>query len=557
MLSKNSKILVIGAGRVGSHATRLLRHQGFDVVATTTQSETKTCLQFMGVEVISWTWEPGASWSVLQSVGCRQWLVTVPPRGAARAEAFHESLQEAAFDAGVELVLWTSSTSVYPMEGNMLNESHAVHQVSPHSGVDLLALEKIHRRGKVPFVALRLGGLVGPGSHPVRAMQRRGLGSESDGMVQWVHVEDAARACVHVLNWPTKDLPHALNVVAPTPVSRGSLLEACNPALDVPVKGGGKIRVVSSKRLMASGFVFEYPAMDAWVRNHPEPEHEGSWEGPHGTLRWTWTPAHVEGWPSKESKAGTVLMFHGYKGFRKWGNWGGMASRLARSGFHVIRVDFSHNGHVPPFDELCCDEKAWSQNHLHFEAEEVAWTMAHVQALSLGPVFVWGHSRGGAMALLGAQRVESNHLPVSGVIVWSAVSDLLARMPQGPLLDDWKASGRLEVLNARTGQRLHHPWSYYDEAIKRQASLNVLLAAGQLTCPLLVVHGDADEVVHWSEGQAIANKATKGQFHKVYGAGHTMGQTHPWLPGSKPGDGWEEALQATQNWLEMQSSCVP
>ncbi|MDA0728426.1 MAG: alpha/beta fold hydrolase [Bacteroidetes bacterium] len=554
MISKDLKILVIGAGRVGSQVARLLRFEGFEVVATTTQKETTLCLESMGIEVIPWTWEPGVSWSMITSVDCSRWLVTVPPRGADRAEAFHESLHREAVDAGVELLVWTSSTSVYPKEGVMLNESHAVHQASPHSGVDLLKLEKIHRSGKVPFVAMRLGGLVGPGSHPIRAMHRRGVGSESDGIVQWVHVEDAARACAHVINMSPDSIPEALNVVAPKPVTRGSLVEACNPAMEVPATGGGMVRVVSSQRLCDLGFDFAHPAIDQWVRQHPEPELEGAWDGPHGSLRWTWTPAHVEGWPSKETKAGTILMFHGYKGFRKWGNWGGMASCLARRGWHVIRVDFSHNGHVPPFDESCCDEEAWSQNHLHYEAEEVAYAVECVHGLSLGPVFVWGHSRGGAMALLGAQQAESNRLVVSGVMVWSAVSDLLARMPKGESLEQWESSDRWDVFNSRTGQRLHHPWSYYQEAMKRRSSLDVLLATRNLTCPILAVHGSADEVVHWSEGQAIAKNAHRGHFHKVMGAGHTMGQSHPWHAGSCPGEGWEDALNATQHWLQLQSS---
>ena len=71
--------------------------------------------------------------------------------------------------AGVSRLVWTSSTSVYdPEESGVVVEQDAQHRPSKHTGIDMLAIEQIHRNvsGDGQFVAIRLGGLFGEGAHP-------------------------------------------------------------------------------------------------------------------------------------------------------------------------------------------------------------------------------------------------------------------------------------------------------------------------------------------------------------------------------------------------------
>ena len=151
-------------------------------------------------------------------VEASRWIVTVPPRmGPEKSMAFHCALHEAAAVCGVKRLVWTSSTAVYdPTQSGTLVEADAGHHTSRHTGVDMLALEDVHRNGDVPFVAMRFGGLFGQGRHPVKALLKRGTVQGGDGHVQWVHEEDAAAACVFTA-LHEGPLPDALNVVAPSP----------------------------------------------------------------------------------------------------------------------------------------------------------------------------------------------------------------------------------------------------------------------------------------------------------------------------------------------------
>ena len=177
MKNPKEKVLVLGAGGVGAWVAKALAERGHDVFATTTNAQTVRALNCLGIHHVDWRWEPGASWARLQEIEASRWIVTVPPRiGPEKSMAFHLALQEATAACGVKRLVWTSSTAVYdPAQSGTLVETDAGHHTSRHTGVDMLALEDVHRKGDVPFVAMRFGGLFGQGRHPVKALLKRAV----------------------------------------------------------------------------------------------------------------------------------------------------------------------------------------------------------------------------------------------------------------------------------------------------------------------------------------------------------------------------------------------
>lgn len=544
MKNSGKKVLVLGAGGVGAWAARELAARGHEVVATTSNGQTARALSCLGVSHMEWHWEHGASWRDILALNASHWLVTVPPRmGPEWAIAFHNALQDAAEEGHVERLVWTSSTAVYEAsKTGTLVESDEGHHISRHSGVDMLQLEDIHRRGNVPFVAMRLGGLFGVKRHPVKALLRRGRIENGDGLVQWVHERDAAAACVLALLHPD-DQPVALNVVAPAVRTRRALIEATMTEERRPaIHSGGVSRQVSSNALGSLGFQWQFPDPLTWVMEQGAMVEAGTWEGPHGRLNWSKHPSHTS------DILGRLLMVHGYKGFREWGLWRGVAEHWAKEGWEVFRMDFSHNGHLEPFAEDCLDEVAWSQNRLHVEVDEVAFAL-HELANMDGPVMVMGHSRGGGIAALGGRMFQKDGGSLSGAALWAPVSDFFRRFPEGADLTAWEASNRLEVRNGRTGQTLIHPFAFYKDADGRRDELNILEAASELTCPVLVIHGSEDVAVPWPEGKALAKAARRGRFECIQGADHVFGMSHPWKDASQQPPHLQEALALQSSWL--------
>ena len=539
----------MGAGRVGAWVARMLKEDGWDVLATTRNDDTAHSLRILGVEVLPWTWEPGQSWKDLVAFQADVWCITVPPwRNVDRTNAFHLDLASQASKAGVSRLVWTSSTSVYdPEKSGVVVEQDAQYRPSKHTGIDMLAIEQIHRNasGDGQFVAIRLGGLFGEGAHPARPYMHAQTVEEADRVVPWVHLRDAALACV--LAAKTDDeLPEALNVVAPHGASRRDIVKhVFRDSKDRPVcKSGGVDRVISTQAIHELGMQWRVPDVMQWMQSQPGVVSVGSWEGPFGRLHWT---KHASQGPRRH---GVAIMVHGYKGFRNWGQWGAIAEAWAHEGWDVFRMDFSHNGHCPPFSEDCLDEGAWSDNRYHMEVEEVAYALGTCADSSVQKI-VMGHSRGGAMAVAGAQLFERRGGSLAGVVGWASVSDVFARFPSGDALEEWKATDRLEVVNGRTGQIMVHPFAFWQEAQDHKGLIHVEQCAQALQAPVLILHGDADMAVPWMEGKAISSWSRRGTFVLIEGADHVFGMSHAEMATHWPRH-LVQAWNAQREWIHTQ-----
>ena len=191
-----------------------------------------------------------------------------------------------------------------------------------------------------------------------------------------------------------------------------------------------------SSQAAGLGFKFRWPSPEIWVKQQAGINMHGMWQRPHGHLHWT------KHGPTFGPLKGRALMVHGYKGFVS-GATGRALQSAGPKRMGVIRMDFSHNGHVPPFLERCLDEEAWSSNRHHIERDEVAYALAQIDDGDR-PVMVMGHSRGwyhGHRCRLKRHMAAGGRL--DGVSLWAPVSDLVSRFPQGEELRAWEASDRL------------------------------------------------------------------------------------------------------------------
>jgi fermentation-respiration switch protein FrsA (DUF1100 family) len=86
------------------------------------------------------------------------------------------------------------------------------------------------------------------------------------------------------------------------------------------------------------------------------------------------------------------------------------------------------------------------------------------------------------------------------------------------------------VLNTRTGQVLPLYPDVLEDLDANRAVLDIQAAAGRLTIPWLLVHGEADTSVPASEADELARAASVTNPPRrltVAGAGHTFGAVHP------------------------------
>ena len=245
-------------------------------------------------------------------------------------------------------------------------------------------------------------------------------------------------------------------------------------------------------------------------------------------LAGTLGPIHVEVRAGgRATPRPAVIVLHGFKGFKDWGFFPPFADRLARAGMTAVTFDMSGSG-VDAAGEPAHPER-FGRNTYDAELRDTAAVVEALRRGELGTappstLGLVGHSRGGGIALLHAVNDDQVH----ALVTWAAISRV-DRWDEATRRR-WRADGSLEVVNARTGQRIPVGTALLDEAESGAERFDIEQAARRIDVPWLIVHGTNDESVPVAEGERLARLGGPEvtTWLPIEGAGHTFGAAHPW-----------------------------
>jgi dienelactone hydrolase len=247
----------------------------------------------------------------------------------------------------------------------------------------------------------------------------------------------------------------------------------------------------------------------------------------------------------RESSRPAVLVLHGFKGFKDWGMFPPLGERLAQAGFTAVTPNLSGSG-VDDAGEFSLPDR-FGRNTFSAELEDTGRIIDALMRGELGvpapsTLGLVGHSRGGGIAVL-QTAVDPR---VRALVTWSAISRV-ERWPADQR-SAWRAAGRTDVKNARTGQVLPLYTDVLDDIEQNAESLDIEAAAGRIAVPWLIIHGTEDESVGFSEAESLkaANSRKKTRLLPIERGGHTFGATHPWRSTTPQLD---TVFDATTQWL--------
>jgi dienelactone hydrolase len=252
--------------------------------------------------------------------------------------------------------------------------------------------------------------------------------------------------------------------------------------------------------------------------------------------------------PERRGKAPVVVVCHGFKGFAEWGFFPPLAALLADRGLAVVRFNTSGSG-MRLGEDRATDLEGFRGHTISGELGDLLAVLDGLHELAPGRldldrVALFGHSRGGALAVLAAAEPRWRDR-LRALVTWAAISTF-DRLSE-PEKQRWRETGEHVVVNLRTGQKLPMGLGLLEDLERNRERFDPLAAAAARKAPWLLVHGDADPTVPLREGEALAAAAAPPcLFERIPGGDHGFGAVHPF---AGPNPRLVAALEATQRWL--------
>lgn len=233
-----------------------------------------------------------------------------------------------------------------------------------------------------------------------------------------------------------------------------------------------------------------------------------------------------------------IFFCHGFKGFKDWGAYHQVGNAFAERGFVFVRFNFSHNGTSTDKPTEFVDLEAFGRNTFSLELDDLGAVIDAVtkyklptpaQEIDTENINVIGHSRGGGIAILKAAEDPR----VKKAATWAGVNEF-GKFWRQDEMDRIKRDGVVYVTNSRTNQMMPIYWDVYEDYFHNLERLHIPTKVKQLSKPLMVIHGTADETVAYTAAAEMKEWNDTIELVPVKNADHNFGAKHPWAENSLP-----------------------
>ncbi len=237
-------------------------------------------------------------------------------------------------------------------------------------------------------------------------------------------------------------------------------------------------------------------------------------------------------YPEIKEDAPILLFAHGFKGFKDWGHFPQIQQMFAREGFVVVAFNFSHNGGTVENPIDFPDLEAFSLNTYQKELDDIGFVLNWINSkketlfarTDLDEISLLGHSRGGGIALLAAQK----YAEIKKVVTWAAVADFMEHLPNEMELKEWERNGVYTITNGRTKQQMPMKFDFVQNLRENVKQLSIENAVKNCPKPMLIIHGVNDETVDVENAARIQSWSENAQVELVENCNHTFNGKHPW-----------------------------
>ncbi len=205
-----------------------------------------------------------------------------------------------------------------------------------------------------------------------------------------------------------------------------------------------------------------------------------------------------------DSKDKVVVLCHGFKTKKEGRSCTRLAELLPQSGISTFRFDFfGHGESEGEFADITISEGV----------SDILCALQLVQKQGFKKIGLFGNSFGGICALGAALE-----FPLASLALLCPVSDYKAHAERKfgkERIEKWKQEGII-LYDIKEGKEFWLRYPFFEDTKKWIMYPKV----NAITCPVIIVHGDADTTVPLEQSQMLVKKLPKAQLEVVPGADH-------------------------------------
>jgi pimeloyl-ACP methyl ester carboxylesterase len=228
-----------------------------------------------------------------------------------------------------------------------------------------------------------------------------------------------------------------------------------------------------------------------------------------------------------------VLFVHGFKGFKDWGAYDLVAEYFVKQGFRFLKFNFSHNGTTPESPTEFVDLGAFGDNTFTKEFTDLDLVISFAKSgnefQAPDMLSLIGHSRGGGTSII--QTAKDSR--IDKLITWAAIADFRSLWKKEDE-KEWRKKGVIFNFNSRTKQYTPLKIDLLLDLEAHSKAYDILLAAGRINKPWLIIHGNQDENVLPIEALRLKESCPNTELFMVPYANHVFGASHPFTKDELP-----------------------
>ncbi|MDI6803196.1 MAG: prolyl oligopeptidase family serine peptidase [Bacteroidota bacterium] len=234
--------------------------------------------------------------------------------------------------------------------------------------------------------------------------------------------------------------------------------------------------------------------------------------------------------------------------FKDWGYFPYIGEKLAQANYCSIVLNYSHNG-VEERRNRITNLEMFAANTVSLELVDIRNVIDSITdgnleefCIDTENIFLLGHSRGGANALL----IASSDNRIKKLVTWASIAyyDRWTAHQK----NNWRQSGFLSLSKETESHPIRMKIDYLEDLEKNKDKFDLYKAASRINIPWLIVHGTEDLIAKISEAEKLFDLSADAQTQlvKIPKVGHLFGTE---VPTNENNNSLNNILQLTINWL--------